>query len=62
MIMSLWPGYMFRRAITIFLRTVSHAVRKSRIAALIRMALKSVRRRNPIADATIRIVTNRCRT
>jgi hypothetical protein len=62
MIMSLWPGYMLRLAITIFLRTVSHAVHKSRIAALTGTALKSVRRKNPITKATIRVVTNGCRT
>jgi len=53
---------MLRRAITIFLHTVSNAMHKSRIATFTRMALKSEMRRKPIADVAMSLVTNHWRT
>ena len=60
MIMSLWPGKVLRRAITIYLHTVSNTMHKSRTATLTRMALKSEMMRKPIASAAMRLVTNHC--
>jgi hypothetical protein len=62
MIMLLWPGYMLRLAITIFLHAALKTLHKSRIATRTRMALESEMMRKPIVNAALRLVTNRGRT
>jgi hypothetical protein len=62
MIMSFWPGYMLRRAITKFLHTVSNTLHKSKRATFTRMPLKSEMRRKQTANGAVRLVMNHCVT